>query len=136
MPKRRRCSRYLPTRSGLRPGCGPRSSASVSFVRVPLATSDGFRRLVTRAFTHRRKRLGNALRGMLDEVSIRSCGVDPDRRPGTLTFEEFAELARKAVTSDRRADAGIGAWHPTTAGAAQPDEAGPTRAGTDSPLPR
>ena len=71
-----------------------------AFVRLrllrpgPVSDVDGFRRLVTRAFAHRRKRVGNALRGMIDEEAIRACGVDPGRRPGTLSFEEFAELAR------------------------------------------
>ena len=76
-----------------------------TFVRLrphrpgPIGDVDGFRRLVTRAFTHRRKRLGNALRGVMDEETIRTCGVDPDRRPGTLSFEEFAALSRVAATA-------------------------------------
>ena len=74
-----------------------------AFVRLrllrpgPVRDVDGFRRVVTRAFAHRRKRIGNALRGMIDEEAIRACGVDPGRRPGTLSFEEFAELARAAA---------------------------------------
>ena len=74
-----------------------------AFVRLrllrprPLDDVDGFRQVVTRAFTQRRKRVGNALRGMIDEDSIRARGIDPDRRPGTLSFEEFAELARAAA---------------------------------------
>ena len=82
-----------------------------AFVRLrplrpgPVRDVDGFRRVVTRAFTHRRKRVGNALRGMIDEETIRARGIDPDRRPGTLSFEEFAELARAAV----EAEAGAGA---------------------------
>ena len=81
-----------------------------AFVRLrphrpgPVRDVDGFRRLVTRAFTQRRKRLGNALRGTLDEDTIRACGVDPDRRPGTLTFEEFSSLARAASTAQRAGD--------------------------------
>ena len=81
-----------------------------AFVRLrphrpgPVRDVDGFRRLVTRAFTQRRKRLGNALRGTLDEETIRACGVDPDRRPGTLTLEEFSSLARAASTVERAGD--------------------------------
>ena len=73
-----------------------------AFVRLrphrpsPIRDVAGFRRLVTRAFSHRRKRLGNALRGLLDEETIRARGVDPGRRPGTLSFEEFAALAGTA----------------------------------------
>ena len=83
-----------------------------AFVRLrprrpgPVHDVDGFRKLVTRAFTHRRKRLGNALRGVLDEETIRSCGVDPGRRPATLAFEEFAALAHAARVERRKADAG------------------------------
>ena len=74
-----------------------------AFVRLrlhrprPVSDVDGFRRVVTRAFAQRRKRVGNALRGMLDEETIRVRGIDPDRRPGTLSFEEFVELARAAA---------------------------------------
>ena len=74
-----------------------------AFVRLrllrpgPVGDVDGFRRVVTRAFAHRRKRVGNALRGLLDEEAIRARGIDPDRRPGTLSFEEFAALARGAA---------------------------------------
>ena len=73
-----------------------------AFVRLrphrprPLDDVAGFRRVVTRAFTHRRKRVGNALRGMLNEEAIRALGIDPGRRPATLSFEEFAALAAEA----------------------------------------
>ena len=73
-----------------------------AFVRLrplrpwPAGDVAGFRAIVTRAFNHRRKRLGNALRGVLDREAIRACGVDPDRRPATLSFEEFAALASTA----------------------------------------
>ena len=69
--------------------------------RRPVSDVDGFRRLVTQAFNQRRKRLGNALRGVLDEETIRARGVDPDRRPGTLSFQEFASLARAAASEGR-----------------------------------
>ena len=71
-----------------------------AFVRLrllrprPVSDVESFRRVVAHAFTHRRKRLGNALRGMIGEDAIRARGIDPGRRPGTLSFEEFAELAR------------------------------------------
>lgn len=79
-----------------------------AFVRLtplrppPVEDVEGLGRLVTRAFSHRRKRLGNALRGLLDEEAIRACGIDPGRRPATLGLEEFAALAdaaRRAVSS-------------------------------------
>lgn len=74
-----------------------------AFVRLrilrppPVGDVGGLRRVVTRAFTHRRKKIGNALHGMIDEEAIRACGIDPDRRPGTLSFDEFAKLAREAA---------------------------------------
>lgn len=76
-----------------------------AFVRLrplrtrPVADVDQFRRLVSRAFTHRRKRLANALRGMCDEETMRACGVDPDLRPGAVSFEGFAALARTPATT-------------------------------------
>ena len=111
-----------------------------AFVRLrphrpsPIEDVPGFRRLVTRAFTHRRKRLGNALRGMLDDAAIRGCGVDPDQRPGTLTFEEFAELAR-AAANVRWQGAERGR---RTRERAAPNADGPgtTRAAMDSPFPK
>ena len=69
---------------------------------LPVDDVDGFRRLVTHAFSHRRKRVANSLRGVLDEETIRASGVDPGQRPGTLSFEEYASLARAA---GRRRDA-------------------------------
>ena len=78
-----------------------------AFVRLrplrprPVADAGGLRRLVTEAFSHRRKRLGNAVRTLLDEETIRACGIDPDRRPGTLSFEEFAALAHTVPTPRR-----------------------------------
>lgn len=76
-----------------------------AFVRLrllrppPVSDVGGLRRVVTRAFTHRRKKIGNALHGMIGEEAIRACGIDPDRRPGTLSLDEFARLAREAAGS-------------------------------------
>jgi len=52
-----------------------------------------FERLVTRAFSMRRKTLRNSLRGMLDAADIGAAGIDPGLRPEQLGLPEFAALA-------------------------------------------
>jgi len=49
--------------------------------------------LVTQAFSQRRKTLRNCLKSLLDEKQIESVGIDPKRRPETLSVEEFVNLA-------------------------------------------
>jgi 16S rRNA (adenine1518-N6/adenine1519-N6)-dimethyltransferase len=56
-----------------------------------------FDRLLTRAFSMRRKRLANALKGLLDEPAIAACGVDPGARPGTLPPDAFIRLANALI---------------------------------------
>ncbi len=55
-----------------------------------------FARLVAQAFNLRRKMLRNGLKGMLDEAAFQRAGIDPMRRPETLSLEEFAALSRVA----------------------------------------
>lgn len=50
-------------------------------------------RVVTQAFSQRRKTLRNTLKGLLDADTIAACGVDPGRRAETLALTEFAALA-------------------------------------------
>lgn len=49
-----------------------------------------FRDVVRAAFSKRRK----MLRGIFPEALLHTTGIDPTRRPETLTVEEFARLAR------------------------------------------
>ena len=49
--------------------------------------------LVRQAFSHRRKTLRNALAGQLDTAALERLGIDPGRRPETLTVAEFVRLA-------------------------------------------
>ena len=51
--------------------------------------------VVKTAFTQRRKTLGNALKSLSEDIKdkIVHAGIDPQRRPGTLSIEEFARLA-------------------------------------------
>jgi 16S rRNA (adenine1518-N6/adenine1519-N6)-dimethyltransferase len=59
-----------------------------------------FRRVVKACFGYRRKTLANALKhsGLTlpesIELKMKVIGIDPRRRPETLTIQEFASLAR------------------------------------------
>lgn len=66
--------------------------------RVPLTNEDLFSRIIRTSFSHRRKTLRNSLRDLriippeIDQT-LELCGIDPRRRPETLTIEEFGRLA-------------------------------------------
>jgi 16S rRNA (adenine1518-N6/adenine1519-N6)-dimethyltransferase len=64
----------------------------------PVALRDParFADIVRLAFAHPRKTLRNNLRDVVEEDALRKTGIDPSRRPGTLTLEEFARLAMAA----------------------------------------
>lgn len=55
-----------------------------------------YERLVSTAFGQRRKQLGRSLKGLsaLADQGLRAAGIEPARRPETLTVEEFWLLAR------------------------------------------
>jgi 16S rRNA (adenine1518-N6/adenine1519-N6)-dimethyltransferase len=57
------------------------------------AVAPQFAKLVTTAFSQRRKTLRNALRSLLDVEAIEACGVDPQVRAETLAPEVFNRLA-------------------------------------------
>jgi len=72
--------------------------------RAPdFAIDDGalFDRMVTAAFTQRRKTLRNALRAYLDADAIAGCDIDPMLRPERLSAGEFARLANAAGARGR-----------------------------------
>lgn len=54
-----------------------------------------FYRVVKTSFSQRRKTLANSLKGFGDEIRAKliACGIDPGRRPETLSIEEFARLS-------------------------------------------
>jgi len=52
-----------------------------------------YARVVSAAFSQRRKTLRNALRSLLDAEKIVACGIDPGARPETLSPTQFAALA-------------------------------------------
>jgi 16S rRNA (adenine1518-N6/adenine1519-N6)-dimethyltransferase len=57
-------------------------------------TDERYARLVSAAFSQRRKTLRNALRTLLEASQIESCGIDPGLRPETLSPAQFGALAR------------------------------------------
>ena len=79
----------------------PAPKVQSTFVRLiphekpPVRVADmaQFERLVSQAFSMRRKTLRNSLRGLLDAARIESAGIDPGARPETLGLEEFAALS-------------------------------------------
>lgn len=58
------------------------------------AVSPHFAQVVAAAFSHRRKTLRNALRGLVSLDQIESCGLDPRARPETFAPQAFNDLAR------------------------------------------
>ncbi|HEY1990885.1 MAG TPA: 16S rRNA (adenine(1518)-N(6)/adenine(1519)-N(6))-dimethyltransferase RsmA [Gammaproteobacteria bacterium] len=79
----------------------PPPKVDSAFVRlVPYVTAPftirahrRFAQIVTKAFSHRRKTLKNALAGLVDETVIVSVGIDPKTRPETLSAEDYAQLS-------------------------------------------
>jgi len=79
----------------------PPPKVESSFVRLtpytapplPIADRERYARVVTAAFSHRRKTLRNALSGLVDEAAIRAAGIDPQARPETLSAGDFAKLS-------------------------------------------
>jgi 16S rRNA (adenine1518-N6/adenine1519-N6)-dimethyltransferase len=60
-----------------------------------------FDRLLVRAFSMRRKRLANSLKGLLAEAEIAACGVDPGIRPEAVPPEGYVELSRHLAAATR-----------------------------------
>jgi 16S rRNA (adenine1518-N6/adenine1519-N6)-dimethyltransferase len=58
------------------------------------AVSPHFAAVVAAAFSHRRKTLRNALRGMVAAEQMEACGVDPGARPETLAPDAFNRIAQ------------------------------------------
>jgi len=79
----------------------PQPKVSSAIVRLapynhPHAQVDNFtifKKLITQAFSQRRKTLRNSIRLFLSEDELRSLDVDPEARPETLTVREFAQLS-------------------------------------------
>jgi 16S rRNA (adenine1518-N6/adenine1519-N6)-dimethyltransferase len=63
--------------------------------RVRVKDEEMFYRVVRTAFSQRRKTLANSLKSFGQNVKdiLARCGIDPQRRPETLSLAEFARLA-------------------------------------------
>ena len=86
----------------IRPGSfTPRPQVDSAFVRltpVPeraaqIDSLSHFDKLLARAFSMRRKQLANSLKGICSFARIEALGIDPQRRPETLSAQEFVRLA-------------------------------------------
>ena len=70
---------------------------------VEIADHDVFVKMVRTMFTQRRKTVANALkpfgtdRGLAPLPALAAAGIDPTRRPETLTLSEMAQLANAFV---------------------------------------
>lgn len=69
----------------------------------PLRVEDtaALRRVTTQAFSQRRKTLRNALRPLFEAAELQELGIDPRRRPETLSLEEFTRLANAFQRAQR-----------------------------------
>jgi len=67
----------------------------------PVAISDPalHARIVAAAFSQRRKRISNSLRGLADAALLAHCGLDPGARAEQLSVADFAQLANRVATA-------------------------------------
>ena len=63
--------------------------------RFAIGDDGVYRRLVTAAFSQRRKTLRNGLKGLLDGGQIEACGIDPQLRPEALAPAQFGRLSTR-----------------------------------------
>lgn len=56
-------------------------------------------RVVTAAFTKRRKQLRNALAGVVDEDGLRALGIDPRLRPENLEVPQYVAIANAVASA-------------------------------------
>jgi 16S rRNA (adenine1518-N6/adenine1519-N6)-dimethyltransferase len=57
-------------------------------------------RIITLAFSGRRKTLRNALKKIIDEKTLLTLDIDPVRRPETLTLQEYAAISNALQNLD------------------------------------
>lgn len=71
---------------------------------APVAVDDlqMFEKLVTQAFSQRRKTLRNTLKPMMSAEQMDGLGIDPKRRAETLSLAEFATLANAVSGASKR----------------------------------
>lgn len=61
--------------------------------RARIDSEPVFDRIVGQAFSMRRKRLSNSLKGEIDAVDLETLGIDPGSRPETLDVDAFVRIA-------------------------------------------
>lgn len=64
---------------------------------VVIEDFEHFSKLVTQAFSQRRKTLRNSLKNYLDEASIIALGIDANLRAESITLAEFALISRQSL---------------------------------------
>jgi 16S rRNA (adenine1518-N6/adenine1519-N6)-dimethyltransferase len=74
-------------------------------LRAPIDDLSAFRRLVRTVFGQRRKQLINSMRTLCDDPAelLRSVGIDPRRRPETLSLDELASVSNALCREAHRA---------------------------------
>ena len=93
-----RVERLLVIRAG---AFTPPPTVDSAFVRLipepgrhgTIDSAKAFDRVVTQAFSMRRKRLANALKGLISEAELGELRVDPDCRPQTLDAAAYIRIA-------------------------------------------
>jgi len=82
----------------------------VPLIRRELVARDEglFAQTVTRAFSHRRKTLHNALKGFMAEAALEEAGVDPRLRAENLSVAQFVALSNRVTRVEDRATAPAG----------------------------
>ena len=64
--------------------------------REPAALDEAlFARIVTTAFSQRRKTLRNTLRNVLESADFVALGIDPSARAETLSVSDFVRIANR-----------------------------------------
>lgn len=78
----------------------PKVESAIVYLR-PLTTHVGgnidreaLNKVVTKAFTQRRKTMANALKSMVSIDVLLAVGIEPEQRPETVTVEQFVSLTR------------------------------------------
>ncbi|WP_456414151.1 16S rRNA (adenine(1518)-N(6)/adenine(1519)-N(6))-dimethyltransferase RsmA [Thiolapillus sp.] len=84
----------------------PAPKVASAFVRLipyqeppfPIDDPALFAKVVTQAFSQRRKTLRNTLKGWVAEEAMENCGIDPQARAEQLSAKDFACLANAGTT--------------------------------------
>jgi len=79
------------------------SFARLTPLEQPLVPDDlypAFKRVVTQAFSMRRKTLGNALKKLISAEAIEATGIDPKLRAEVLSPEQFLTLAKLSLNTE------------------------------------